>query len=60
MVETSEGWFYIITSFGKLTSEAGECYVVSASSPIGAVLLGKKAGEMFLWNGKEGEVVAIS
>ena len=60
LVETSEGWFYIITSFGKLTSEAGECYVVSASSPIGAALLGKKAGERFQWNGKVGEVAAIS
>ena len=59
LVETSEGWFYVITSLGKLTTEAGECYVVSASSPIGAALLGKQAGEVFQWNGRKGEVVAV-
>ena len=59
LVETSEGWFYVITSLGKLTTEAGECYVVSASSPIGAALLGKQAGEVFHWNGRKGAVVGI-
>jgi transcription elongation GreA/GreB family factor len=59
LVETSEGWFYVITSLGKLTTEAGECYVVSASSPIGAALLGKQAGEVFQWNGRKGAVVGI-
>ena len=59
LVETNAGWFYIITSLGKLTTEAGECYVVSASSPIGAALLGKQVGEVFQWNGRKGKVVGI-
>ena len=59
LVETSEGWFYIITSLGKLTTESGDCFVVSASSPIGAALLGKQEGEVFQWNGREGTVVGI-
>ena len=59
LVETSEGWFYVITSLGKLTTEAGECYVVSASSPIGAALLGKQAGEVFQWNGKSGKILKV-
>jgi len=59
LVETNAGWFYIITSLGKLTTEAGECYVVSASSPIGAALLGKQVGEVFQWNGRKGSVVAV-
>ena len=59
LVETIEGWFYIITSFGKLTTESGECYVVSASSPIGAALLGKHVGEAFQWNGRSGKVIGI-
>jgi transcription elongation GreA/GreB family factor len=59
LVETNAGWFYIITSLGKLTTEAGECYVVSASSPIGAALLGKQVGEVFQWNGRTGKVVGI-
>jgi transcription elongation GreA/GreB family factor len=59
LVETIEGWFYIITSLGKLTTESGECYVVSASSPIGAALLGKHVGEAFKWNGRSGKVIGI-
>ena len=59
LVETSAGWFYIITSLGKLTTEAGECYVVSASSPIGHALLGKQVGEDFQWNGRKGEVISV-
>jgi transcription elongation GreA/GreB family factor len=59
LIETSEGWFYIITSLGKLTTEPGECFVVSASAPIGAALLGKKVGESFQWNGRSGLVKGI-
>ena len=59
LVETSAGWFYIITSLGKLTTEAGECYVVSASSPSGHALLGKQVGEDFQWNGRKGEVISV-
>lgn len=59
LIETSEGWFYIIISLGKLSSAAEECYVVSASSPIGAALLGKHVGESFQWNGRVGVVLSI-
>lgn len=59
LVETNSGWFYIITSLGKLSAVSGECFVVSASSPIGAALLGKHAGESFQWNGRDGVVLSI-
>ena len=59
LVETSECWFYIITSLGKLTTESGDCFVVSASSPIGAALLGKQEGEVFQWNLQEGKILSI-
>ena len=59
LVETNAGWFYIITSFGKLTTQAGDCYIISAASPIGQALLGKQVGEGFQWIGRKGEVVAI-
>lgn len=59
LVETDAGWFYIITSLGKLTTESDDCFVVSASSPIGAALLGKQIGEEFQWNGRKGTVVVI-
>ena len=59
LVETNAGWFYIITSLGKLTTQSGDCYIISAASPIGQALLGKQAGEDFHWNGRKGEVVQI-
>jgi transcription elongation GreA/GreB family factor len=59
LVETNAGWFYIITSLGKLTTQSGDCYIISAASPIGQALLGKQVGEAFQWNGRKGEVVGI-
>lgn len=59
LVETNSGWFYIITSLGKFTTSSGDCYIISAASPIGHALLGKEVGAVFQWNGRKGEVVAI-
>ena len=59
LVETNAGWFYIITSLGKLTTPSGDCFIISAASPIGQALLGKQVGEDFQWNGRKGEVVGI-
>ena len=59
LVETSTGWFYIITSLGKLTTPSGDCFIISAASPIGQALLGKQVGEDFQWNGRKGSVVAV-
>ena len=59
LVETNAGWFYIITSLGKLTTQSGDCYIISAASPIGQALLGKQVGQDFQWNGRQGEVVQI-
>ena len=59
LVETNSGWFYIITSLGKFTTPSGDCYIISAASPIGHALLGKQVGEDFQWNGRKGEVVSV-
>jgi hypothetical protein len=59
LVETNSGWFYIITSLGKLTTPSGDCFIISAASPVGQALLGKQVGEDFQWNGRKGEVVGI-
>jgi len=59
LVETNAGWFYVITSLGKLNTPSGECFIISAASPIGQALLGKGVGEDFQWNGRKGEVVGI-
>jgi transcription elongation GreA/GreB family factor len=59
LVETNTGWFYVITSLGKLNTPIGDCFVISAASPIGQVLLGKKVGEEFRWNLQEGKILSI-
>jgi transcription elongation GreA/GreB family factor len=59
LVETNTGWFYVITSLGKLTSQSGDCFFISAASPIGQALLGKKVGETFRWNLQEGKILSI-
>ncbi len=59
LVETNTGWFYVITSLGKLTTQAGDCFVISAASPIGQALLGKKVGEAFRWNLQEGKILSV-
>ena len=59
LVETNTGWFYIITSLGKLNTLSGDCFVISAASPIGQALLGKKEGETFQWNLQEGKILSV-
>jgi len=46
LVETNTGWLYVITSLGKLTTTSGDCFIISAASPIGQALLGKQVGEV--------------
>ena len=59
LVETNAGWFYVITSLGKLTTPSGDCFVISAASPIGQALLGKRIGDAFQWNLREGKVLSV-
>ena len=59
LVQTNTGWFYVITSLGKLTTPSGDCFVISAASPIGQALLGKKVGETFQWNLQEGKILSV-
>jgi hypothetical protein len=59
LVETNSGWFYVITSLGKLTTPSGDCFFISAASPIGQALLGKKVGETFQWNLQEGKILSV-
>ena len=59
LVETNTGWFYIITSLGKLNTLSGDCFVISAASPIGQALFGKRIGEAFRWNLQEGKILSV-
>ena len=60
MVQVGEFLFLIAISLG-LQKVEGQTYVmVSAGSPVGQELLGKKAGEKILFQGKQREILSIN
>jgi transcription elongation GreA/GreB family factor len=60
LVETNIGTYFISISVGRLKITQQEVYAISASSPIGKVLLGKKEGDLLYWNDREIKVQKIS
>lgn len=50
LVQTSRGTFFISISAGKLTVEGADYFAVSSASPIGALLLGKRVGDVVAFN----------
>ena len=53
IIETSSIHYFLSVSAGKLTVNQTNYFAISASSPIGQLLVGKQAGDTFRWNGKE-------
>lgn len=53
LVHTSQGIFYVSISAGQLQFEGQTIFAISAASPIGKMLLGKKKGDTFNFNGKD-------
>ena len=53
LVKTSEGAFYISISVGQLSVDGNTIFAISALSPIGQLLLGKKVKETVSFNNKE-------
>jgi len=60
LVETNLGSYFLSVSAGQLAVANSHYFAISASSPIGKLLLGKKEGENILWNGKEINIHKIS
>lgn len=52
-VKTSQGSFYISVSAGQLHVNGESIFAISPASPIGKLLLDKKKGEGFDFNGKK-------
>ncbi len=59
LVHTSLGWFYLSISAGRLVAEGQDVVAVSAAAPVALALLGKRAGEEALFNGKALRVLAV-
>jgi len=52
LVYTNQGIFYISISAGQLQAEGKTVFAISAASPIGKLMLGKKSKDSFSFNGK--------
>lgn len=59
LVQTAKGFFYISIPLGKIEVEGEKVWMISAASPIGQALTGKKAGEMFELNGVKQEILDV-
>ncbi len=60
LITTNLGTYFLCISLGQLKAEANNYFIISISSPIGKLLLGKKAGDLFLWNGRKIKIHKIS
>lgn len=52
LLRTDQGNFFICISLGQIQIDSEIFFVLSSASPLGSTLLGKKAGEEVLFNGK--------
>ena len=53
VIKTSSACYFLSISAGKLKDKETVYFAISSSSPIGKLLVGKKAEDTFTWNGKE-------
>lgn len=53
VVVTSKGIFYIAISLGLVKQGQKQYFIISADSPIGKLLIGKRVGETINWNAIE-------
>jgi transcription elongation GreA/GreB family factor len=51
LVKTNQGWIYISIPLGKIVVDGESVMCLSAQSPLGQKLVGKKAGEIVTVNG---------
>lgn len=59
LVYTNKAVYYLAISMGAVSIENTNYFVVSSSSPIGKLLLGKKINEAIYFNGQEIKITQI-
>ena len=59
LIHTNQGIYFLAISVGKIDIVDKEIFVISPSSPIGKLLLGKVIGETIYFNGKQIEILEI-
>lgn len=59
LVKTAQVSYFITIGLGKLVANNEVVYAISLASPIGQLLLGKKAGDSFVFQGNEVFIIDI-
>ena len=59
LVKTDLGWFYLLTSLGKVLVDGQAVFVLSGLSPMGMELMGKKVGEGIPRLGKDCMILSV-
>ncbi|MCP9770733.1 hypothetical protein EGI22_22740 [Lacihabitans sp. LS3-19] len=59
IVETSLGCFLVCISLGKIIEAGKTIMLISTVSPIGAIMMGKKANESINMNGREIKILKV-
>jgi hypothetical protein len=60
LIMTTEGWYYLCVPLGKVTiDERLTLFCLSPLSPLGNLLIGKKAGEKLTFNSREIEIQSV-
>ncbi|MGN7204891.1 3-oxoacyl-ACP synthase [Pedobacter sp. SAFR-022] len=59
LVETNQGLFYLSISAGQLSVSGKTAFAISAASPVGQLMLGKRVGEVFTFNQKAYTIVNV-
>lgn len=58
-VKTTGANYFIAIPAGEISVEHEKFYAIGANSPVGQALLGKKSGEIFVFNGMERRINSI-
>lgn len=59
LIYTTNGTYFLAISVGQVNINGKDIFVISPSSPIGKLLLGKVKGEIFYFKGKQIEILEI-
>ena len=59
LVETKQAWYYFSIGIGLITVEKTAIFAINPDSPLGRLLLKKKAGESVTFNGMVTEISAV-
>jgi uncharacterized protein YukE len=59
LVHTTTGWYYLITSLGKIILNGEVCFVLSGASPLGSLMMTMRLGETIVRENIRMQILSI-